>query len=77
MGSVAFQESIGRFLMKEEQSARYRYLSHFSRREVSRGIQNTRDPPEFQRHLNVPLWPVGYIVCFWLDGSWVCLLVLQ
>lgn len=70
MGSVAFRESIGRFLMKEEQSGR-------CRRGISRGIQSTRDPFEFQKRPNVLLWPAGYIVCFWLDRSWVCLLVLQ
>lgn len=42
MGSVAFRESIGRFLMKEEQSGR-------CRRGISRGIQSTRDPFEFQK----------------------------
>lgn len=42
MGSIVFQESIGRFQMKEKQSGR-------------REIQSTRDPLEFQEHLNILL----------------------
>lgn len=51
VGSVASQESSGRFVVKEEeQNGRWLMLAHFSIRGISGGIQNTRDHLERQEH---------------------------